>query len=182
VQSALSAHPSTLEGQHRPSWLDEHRELKRQAGALHESVSGATVRSAGDRVLLRADLATLLSFARTLRGDAETWRAAFEDRRKEVALLEAEERRERQRLAAAREALLRERDALQSRMDDAAKRIVRDSGGEYRRTFPGFALAETVSVWSVWVSCPRKGLRSSKRWLVTLNGGRDRVTVRRCYV
>ena len=59
--------------------------------------------------------------------------------------------------------------------------MARDTGGEYRRTFPCIALDETVTVCSVWVLCPRSRPWPAQRWLVTLDGARDQVLVKRCY-
>jgi hypothetical protein len=52
-------------------------------------------------------------------------------------------------------------------------------GGECRRTLPVFAFGPGLTVCSVAVSCPRKGFRFPKQWLVTLNGSRDGVMIRR---
>lgn len=179
----LAAHPPLTDGSELLSELAaERRELRRQLGALRDSVSRAPSRSEGDRSLLHADLATLLSFAKTLRSDAETWRAALEAGLEEVARLEAAARRERQRLTAECEQLMRARDALQSRIDETARRIARDAGGEYRRTFPCFPLGEAATVCSLKVLCPRRGFHLEKRWLVTLDDAHDQVIIRRSYV
>src|ERR1700760_2319688 len=68
----------------------ERRELSRQLNALRERVNLAEGRNEGPLVL-RAELATLLSFARTLEADADRWRAAGEERDREL---------QRQRIAA----------------------------------------------------------------------------------
>jgi type VI protein secretion system component VasK len=162
----LSEHPSTSAD------LADHRELRRQLAALHTEVARALCQSQAQPAL-RAELATLLSFARTLRTDAEAWRAALQAGLKALA-------RERQASAAEREALLRRRDDLQSSIDAAAARIARDNGGECRGTMPCFPLGEAVNVCSVTVLSPRRRLRLQRPWLVTLNDARDEVLVRRC--
>ena len=69
VDKTLSDHPSTSDDDY-PRWgLVDHKELRRQLGALHEHVARATTRSQ-DQPAVRAELATLLSFAKTLRTDA----------------------------------------------------------------------------------------------------------------
>jgi hypothetical protein len=128
---------------------------------------------------LRAELATLLSFAKTLRGDVETWRTAFEDRLKELERQETAAREERERLTAEGQALMRQRDALQSMIDETARRIAQENGGDCRKTLPVFRLGEALTVCSAAVLSPRKGFRSQKYWLVTLNVPRDQVRVRR---
>ena len=140
----------------------------------------ATTRSQ-DQPALRAELATLLSFAKTLRTDAETWRTAFEDGLKELERQETAAREERERLAAERETLMRRRDALRFTIDETARRIAQEYGGDCRRTLPVFRLGEALTVCSVTVLSPRKGLRSQKCWFVTLNDSRDQVRVRRSY-
>jgi hypothetical protein len=132
--------------------------------------------------LLRADLATLLSFAKSLRSDAEAWRAALEAGLEDMARRAVTARQERERLAAEREALVQKRDALQSRIVATADSIVRDTGGEYRRTLPCFTLTDALTVCSLKVSRPRRGFRPEKRWLVTLSDSREEVVVRRAYV
>jgi chromosome segregation ATPase len=178
VDKTLNSHPSTSEDDYpRWGWV-EHKELSRQLGALHERVVRARSRSQ-DQLALRAELATLLSFAKTLRTDAETWRAAFEDGLKELERQETVARQERERLAAEREALMRRRDALQFAIDETAGRIAQENGGDCRRTLPVFRLGEALTVCSVTVLSPRKGFRSRKCWRVTLNDSRDWVRVRR---
>jgi len=181
TDATLDARPSVSAAEYRQWGLTEYRELIIQLSALHESVAEARSRSHGDLALLRADLATLLSFAKTLRTDAENWRAAFEHGLEEHARQEAAARQERERLAAADEALVRQRDALQAGIDETAKRMAQDSAGECRRTLPVFRLGEAVTICSSIVSSPRRGFRSEKRWLVTLNDSRDHVVVRRAY-
>jgi hypothetical protein len=123
-----------------------------------------------------------------MRTDAEIWRTALEDglkelERHETAAREERERlaAERERLAAERETLLRRRDALQFTIDETAGRIVQENGGECRRTLPVFRLGEALTVCSVTVLSPRKGLRCQKCWLVTVNDSRDHARVRRSY-
>lgn len=182
IGTTLSEHPCTFEGGDLVwSGQTEHRELRRQLGALRDSVSRAPARSEGDPSLFRAELATLLSFAKTLASDAVRWRADFDAGLRARAVQEAAAREERERLTAKRDALIRHRDALQSRIDAAAIRMAQDAGGECRRTVPCISLADAVTVVSQWVSCPRQGFTLEKHWLVTLDGGREQVLVRRCY-
>jgi hypothetical protein len=178
VDKTLKDHPATSEDAY-PRWgWAEHKELSRQLAALHEHVARAGSRSR-DQLALRAELATLLSFAKTLRTDAETWRTAFEDGLKELARQEAATRQERERLAAEREALMRRRDALQLTIDETAEHIAQENGGDCRKTLPILRLGEAVTVCSVTVLGPRKRFRSQRCWLVTLNDSCNQVRVRR---
>ena len=162
-----------------PRWGgEEHRELNRQLAALYERVDRALSRGE-DRLLLRAELATLLSFAKTLRADAEAWRAGLAEGIRERERRRAAERAEMQRLAAERAALVRRRDTLRSQIDQTAEGMAQRTGGECRRTLPVFRLGGDLSVCSVSVQSPRGGFRHDKRWLVTLNDSADGVVVRR---
>ena len=156
----------------------EHKELSRQLDALRERVARAPSTSRDHREL-RAELATLLFFAKTLRTDAETWRAALKYALKELERKEKAAREERERLAAEREALMQRRDALQRTIDETAGRIAQTNGGDRRNTLPVFSLGEALTVCSVVVLSSRKWLRSQPHWLVTLNDSRDQVRVRR---
>jgi hypothetical protein len=124
---------------------------------------------------LRAELATLLCFARTLQADAENWRSVLQDSMQEA---------ERQRTASAvsrpveHEALERRRDVLQSTIVQTAARMAQQYRGECRRTLPVFTLWDGLTVCSVSVSCPRRGFRFAKQWCVTLTRSQD-VLVRR---
>ena len=177
VDKTLNDSPSATEKDDRRWGWAEHKELSRQLAALREFVARARSRSQ-DQLALRAELATLLSFAKTLRTDAEIWRAAVEDDLRELERQETATRQERERLAAEREALIRRRDALQFTIDETAERIAQENGGDCRRTIPVFRLGEAVTVCSVSVLRRRKGFRSQKCWLVTLNDSRDQVRVR----
>jgi hypothetical protein len=180
VDKTLNDHPSTSDDDYpRWGWV-EHKELSRQLDALHEHVARAPSRSQ-DQPDLRAEFATLLSFAKTLRTDAVTWRTAFEDGLKELERKEAAAREERERLLAERMTLMRRRDALQFTIDETAGRIAQENGGDCRNTLPVFTLGEALTVCSVTVLSPRKGFRSQPHWLVTLSGSRDEVRVRRSY-
>ncbi len=123
------------------------------------------------------------SFAKTLHVDAEAWRAALagglEERERELARQEAAARAEQAKLAAAREALERVRDALQSQIDEAAARLVDDNGGAQRRTMPVLTLGEDITVSSVTVVARKRRFRAEKRWLVTLDDAQTSVEVRR---
>jgi hypothetical protein len=178
VAKTLNDRPSTPDA-YTGGWV-EHKELRRQLDALHEHVGRAPSRSQ-DRPALRAEFATLLSFAKTLRTDAKTWRKAFEDGLKELERRETAAREERERLAAERETLMRRRNALQFTIDETAGRIAQGNGGDCRRTLPLFRLGEALTVCSIVVLSPRRSFRSRKHWLVTLNDSRDQVRVRRSY-
>lgn len=178
VDKTLNDHPSTPDDDYpRWGWV-EHKELSRQLAALHEHVARAPSRSQ-DQPDLRAEFATLLSFANTLRTDAEAWRAAFEDGLKELERQETAAREERERLAAERETLVRRRDALQFTIDETAECLAQENGGDCRRTLPVFRLGEALTVCSVAVLSPRRWFRFQPHWLVTLNDSRDQVRVRR---
>jgi hypothetical protein len=178
VDKALYDHPSASEDDY-PRWgFVEHGELRRQLDALHAHMARAPLRSR-DQLDLRAELATLLPFARTLRADAEAWRAALQDGLEEVEREHAAAREERERLGAEREALTRRRDALQFTIEKTAGSIARENGGDCRHTLPVFRLGEALTVCSVAVLSPRRRFRFQSNWVVTLNGSRDQVLVRR---
>jgi chromosome segregation ATPase len=158
----------------------ELTELDRQLSALRTRVARA-LRRDEDQVPLRAELATLLSFANTLRADVEACHAAFEEALSGIERREQEARAEQERLAAEHGALVRRRDALQSQIDQTAARMAQDIGGECRRTVPVLTLAAAITVCSSIVVCPRRRFRSDDRWLVTLNDTRDQVMIRRSY-
>lgn len=178
VDKALNDHPSSCDDDYPRSGRAEHRELSRQLGALGQHVALAPSRSK-DQLDLRADFATLVCFAKTLRTDAEAWRTAFEAGLKELEREETAAREERERLAAEREMLMRRRDALQFRIDETARGLVHANGGDCRRTPPVFRLGEAVTVCSVAVLSPRRWFRFQRYWLVTLNASGDQVQVRR---
>jgi small-conductance mechanosensitive channel len=183
----LNEDPSASEHDYPRGGVPEYRELNRQLAALGEHVARAQSRLE-DQIMLRAELATLLSFAATLRADAEAWRSALPGRLKELERHEAAVREqrdrlaaERDRMAAEREALVRQRDDLQWRIDQTAERLAQDTGGECRRTLPVLTLGEHLSVCSITVRSPRRGFRPWKCWLVTLSNSRDEVLVTRSY-
>jgi hypothetical protein len=178
VDKTLNDHPSASDDEYSRWGCVEYHELIRQLDALHERVARAPSRSR-DRRELRAEFATLLCFAETLRTDAETWRAGSDHRLKELERNEAAAREERERLAAEREALMRRRDALQCAVDETAGRIAQKNGGDCRNTLPVFRLSEALTVCSVVVLSSRKRFRSQPSWLVTLNDSCDQVRVRR---
>ncbi len=178
TEDALAGHPGGSEGEDPGGPLAEQAELYRQLGALRERVAAAQDGNE-DAGALRAELATLLFFARTLEADAHNWRSSLEGRIKELGRQRTAARRERQRMAAEHETLVRRRDGLQLSIVQTAARMVQLDGGEWRRTLPVFTLGEGLTVCSVAVSCPRRGLRFPKQWLVTLNRTRDDVTIRR---
>ncbi len=178
TEIALLGHPWPSEDDEPGPPLAERKELSRQLAALRERVAVAE-RGNEDPAALRAELATLLFFAKTLEADADNWRSTLEGRDKELEWQRTAARRDRERLAAEHEMLVRRRDALQSRIVHAAARMAQRDRGECRRTLPVFTLGEGLTVCSVSVSCPRQGLRAAKHWLVTLNESRDDVLVRR---
>lgn len=194
IESVAAAAEIALGG--RAPWSDdddpcpppaEYTELCRQLAALRERVALAEHVNDGPRAL-RAELATLFFFAKTLHADAVDWRSTVEERIREIERQRAAARREQQRLAAEREKLAAEREKLAQRREalrlgiaQTAARMAEQGGGECRTTVPVFALGEGLAVCSVSVSWPRKGLRFAKRWLVTLNDSRDDVAVRRDY-
>jgi chromosome segregation ATPase len=155
----------------------EHTELSRQLGALRERVARAEQRNEGPGAL-RAELATLLFFAGALQADAEGWRAGLEEHVKVLQRRRTAARHEQERLAAEHEDLVRRRDALQSTILQTAARVAQQYRGECRRTLPVFTLRDGLTVCSVSVSCPRRGFRFAKHWLVTLTRSQD-VLVRR---
>lgn len=178
TEVTLVGRPGTSEGDDRRSPLVERKELCRQLAALRERVAVAE-QGDQDPVALRAELATLLFFAKTLQADADEWRSTLERRIKELEWQRTAARWELERLTAGREMLVRRRAALQSRIVHTAARIAQRDGGESRRTLPVFTLGEGLTVCSVSVCCPRHGLRVPRHWLVTLNNSRDDVLVRR---
>jgi len=159
------------------SRLAEYKELSRQLNALRERVALAEGRNEGP-MALRAELATLLFFARTLQADADRWRSAGEEREKELQRQRAAARHEQESLVAERVQLALRRDALQSTILRTAARMARENRGECRKTVPVFTLGDGLTVCSVAVSCPRRGFRFAKLWLVTLTRSHD-VLVRR---
>jgi chromosome segregation ATPase len=155
----------------------EHQELGRQLAALRERVALAHQRNEG-RQALRAELATLLCFARTLQADAEKWSASLAQRADELERQKASARAEQERLVLAREDLVKRREALQSKILQTAARMAQQTRGECRRTLPVFTLGDGLTVCSVSVAYPRRGLRLAGHWLVTLGRSHD-VLVRR---
>jgi hypothetical protein len=180
IDRAAAATESTLAGGPGASERDDpvRKELSRQLAALRERVAAAT-RGNEDPAGLRAELATLLSFAHTLQADAGNWRSALQGRIEERERQRTVARREREREAAERELLARRRDALRLRIVQTAARMAQRDGGEYRRTLPVVTLDEGLTVCSASVSYPRRGLRLAQYWLVTLNASRDDVLIRR---
>lgn len=155
----------------------ERTELLRQLGALRERVENAQHRN-DDPSALRAELATLSFFARTLQADAKKWRTALANRAYELEREQAAERAEEERLLLAREDLVKRREALQSTILQTAARMAQQTRGECRRTLPVFTLGDGLTVCSVSVAYPRRGLRLAGHWLVTLGRSHD-VLVRR---
>lgn len=179
TEITLAGRPSTYEDEDDDpgSLVAEQKELRRQLAALRERVAVAEDRNEDLRAL-RAELATLLFFANTLQADADRWCSTLEERLKELERQRIAARSERERLAAERQKLVRHRDALQLEIVQTAARMAERNRGECRRTVPVFTLGESLTLCSVSVFCPRKGLRFGKHWLVTLNGARNEVVVR----
>lgn len=155
----------------------EHTELRRQLAALRERVAQAERRNEGPQAL-RAELATLLCFARTLEADADRRRSALEEQTKQHERLQSAAREQRASRAAEREKLVRHRDALQSTILQTGARMAQQYRGECRRSIPVRTLGEGLTVCSVSVSCPRRGLRFAKQWLVTLTLSHDVLVIR----
>ncbi|HSC04881.1 MAG TPA: hypothetical protein VLC49_16230 [Solirubrobacteraceae bacterium] len=155
----------------------EHQELRRQLSALRERVAVAHRRDDGPQTL-RAELATLLCFARTLQADAENWRSVLADRARELERRRAAELQDQQRLDLEREKLAQRRETLQSTILQTAARMAQETRGEWRRTLPVITLGEGLTVCSVSVSFPRRGLHLAGQRLVTL-GRSHNVLVRR---
>ena len=155
----------------------EREELKRQLEALRERVAAAERLNEGPGSL-RAELATLLFFARTLQADAEAWRSALQDQVRELERQRRAACDERERLAAEHDKLVRRREALQSTILQTAARLAQQNRGECRRTVPVITLGVGLTVCSVSVACPRRGFRFARLWVVTLTGSCD-VLIRR---
>jgi hypothetical protein len=155
----------------------EHQELCRQLAALRERVENAQHRN-DDPGALRAELATLSFFARTLEADAQKYRAALARRASELDRQKAAERAEQERLVLARDDLVKRREALQATILQTAARMAQQTRGECRRTLPVFTLGDGLTVCSVSVAYPRRGLRLAGHWLVTLGRSQD-VLIRR---
>jgi hypothetical protein len=180
VQTALKD-PRSAPAGGDPRWgWAEHEELRRQLGALDEHVAQAPARSQ-DPPDLRAEFATLLCFATTLRIDAESWRAAFEAGLRELEREERAARGERERSAVERAMLMSRRDALQSTIDETAARIAQENGCDCRNTLPVFRLGEALTVCSVVVLSATRWFAPRPDWLVTLDDARDHVRVTRSY-
>jgi hypothetical protein len=158
--------------------LAEHRELVRQLGVLRDRVSRAQS-ELNDLRTLRAELATLEFFARTLRTDVENLRASAHEAREEAARQERAALLELERSAAQREEALRRRDALQAEIVQLAEALARGDRRQCRRTVPVLALDEGVTVCSVGVATPKRPFRPRRFWLVTLTGRCDQVLARR---
>jgi chromosome segregation ATPase len=172
-------HPATgSEGSDPADQLAEHRELVRQLGVLRERVAQARAQI-GDPRELRAELATLLFFAQTLRSDAESLRARLREELEELARERRAARLRRERLVAEREDALRRRDALQARIVQAAETVARGDRTECRRTVPVITFGEGLTVCSIGVRTPKRRFRVRQFWLVTLTDTRDDVLVRR---
>jgi multidrug resistance efflux pump len=153
-----------------------HAELWGRLSSLRARAARAEAELADPREL-RAELATLSYFARTLRADAVAWRSTLHQALAELARQEAAARREREQAASERQALLQRRDLLQARIEQAAAEVAQ-AGGECRRTVPVIRLADKVTVASMTVSGPRRPFRATRLWLVTLGSDRDQVLVR----
>jgi hypothetical protein len=174
IDRAATATENILTG-HPPA--TEHQDLRRQLTALRERVDLAHSRDDGPQAL-RAELATLLCFARTLQADAESWRSALADRARELERERAAARQQQERSKFDRENLVRRRETLQSTILQTAARIAQETRGEWRRTLPVITLGEGLTVCSVSVSFPRRGLRLAGQRLVTLGRSHD-VLIRR---
>jgi hypothetical protein len=177
TEVTLASCPPASAGDGPRSPPAERAELRRQLAALRERVALAEDRREGPQAL-RAELATLLSFARMLQADADHWRSALEDEIEQLERRRTAALRKQERSAAEREELAQRRDALQSTILQTAARMAQQNRGECRKTLPVFTLGEGLTVCSVSVSRPRKWFRFANYWLVTLNRSHD-VLIRR---
>lgn len=177
IVAALAAPASASAHGNPAGQLAEHQELARQLDALRGRVARARAQIADPRQL-RAELATLLFFASTLRADAENLRARLGEELEQLARQQLAARVERQRLAAERQEKLRRRDALQAKIVRAAEGMAHGDRTECRRTVPVIALDEGVTVCSIGVRTPRRRFHFSQFWLVTLTDARDDVLIR----
>ncbi len=177
IDGAAAATQSILAGGPSTTADDDRKELSRQLGALRARVAAADDRNEGPDAF-RAELATLLFFARTLQADAETWRSALQDEIEKLERQKTAACEEQERLAVEHDQLVRRRDALQSTILQTAARVAQQYRGEWRRTIPVVTLGDGLTVCSVTVSCPRRGLRLARQWLVTLTRSQD-VLIRR---
>jgi DNA repair exonuclease SbcCD ATPase subunit len=175
ITAALHGAGSTLSADADPAdQAAEHRELLRQLAALRDRVARAQ-RELEEPGVLRAELATLLSFAATLRADVENLQARRQQVIEALARAELVAREAGERLAAEREAALRRRDVLQAKVVQMAEGIARGDRHQCRRTVPVVALDRDVTVCSVGVATPKRRFRSQQFWLVTLTETRDDV-------
>ena len=158
--------------------LPEHGELLRQLRALRDRVARANAQI-GDATERRAELATLLFFARTLRADAEQLRATVREALEELARGRRAAWLERERAATERQEILRRRDLLQEKIVRAAEAIAEGDETECRRTVPVIRFAEDVTVCSMDVATPKRLFRPREFWLVTLTDARDDVLATR---
>ena len=179
IGAALTQRPSGRSDERVRGGVAEREELDRQLCALRDRAAGAESEGLDLRAL-RSELATLLSFAKTLRADAEGWRAAREAALVEFERQRADARRRRERWVAEHQEVVRRRDALQCSIDQIAHDLARVSRGECRRTVPVLDLGGALTVSSVTVLSPRRCFHSWKLWLVTLDDSCDQVLVRRC--
>ena len=177
TEVTLAAQPPSSADSGPSSPLAERGELRRQLAALRERVAVAGARDEGPQAL-RAELATLWFFARTLQADADRWRSALEGQVEELERGRIAARQEEEESAAERERLARRRDALQSTILQTAARMAQQNRGECRRTLPVFTLGDGLTVCSVSVFRPRRWFRFAEYWLVTLNRSQD-VLIRR---
>ena len=178
IATALTVPPAEFEDDDRDVELAEHRELVRQLSALCDRVTRANAQLHDPREL-RAELATLLSFARTLRNDADSLRARLREVSEELTRQKLAARLERERRAAERDQALLRRDALEASIARTAEAIAQGDATECRRTVPVITLGQDVTVCSMGVASPRRRFRSRQFWLVTLTDTRDEVLARR---
>lgn len=174
ITAALHGAGAAVSGEAESAEQSEHRELLRQLAALRDLLARAD-RDLDEPRVLRAELATLLSFATTLRIDAEDLEARRRQAIERAARLELAAREEGERLAAEREAALRRRDVLQAKVIQMAEGLARGDRRQCRRTVPVVALDREVTVCSVGVATPKRRFRPQQFWLVTLTEARDDV-------
>ena len=174
---SLAGHPPASAGDGPRSLLTEHKELCRQLGALRERVALAESRNEGPGAL-RAELATLLSFAGAASRPTGSNCAQRSNSKSKNSKSHTVAHKERESVAEELEELVGGRTHLQLTILHTAARVAQQYRGECRRTVPVFTLGEGLTICSVSVSCPRRGFRFAKQWLVTLTRSHD-VLIRR---
>jgi hypothetical protein len=159
TEVTLASCPPASAGDGPRSPPAERAELRRQLAALRERVALAEDRREGPQAL-RAELATLLSFARMLQADADHWRSALADEIEQLERRRTAALRKQERSAAEREQLAqrRRRPAVDNSSDGSpdgaakSRRVPQNAArvhagrGPYRLLGIGLASQEMVSL------------------------------------